>query len=135
MYRPFNEFFPDLIFSDYGLTQHCGELALVEAKRLCPEVPFVLVTGAFDREEEPITQIIARGASGYITPLISLQQQSKKPSGQTSAHKNASGMNPVENGGGSCHVYGMNLQQKLHELFLRCFLYFGQPDEDPVVVK
>lgn len=61
-----HEFLPDLILSDYDLPQYSGELALVEAKRLCPEVPFILVTGAFDTEEEPIRRILTRGASGYV---------------------------------------------------------------------
>ena len=44
--RALQEFSPDLILSDYDLPQYTGTLALAAAKRLCPEVPFILVTGA-----------------------------------------------------------------------------------------
>jgi CheY-like chemotaxis protein len=40
------EFSPDLILSDYDLPTYSGALALAEAKRRCPDTPFILVTGA-----------------------------------------------------------------------------------------
>ena len=39
------DFSPDLILSDFDLPQYNGALALFEAKKRCPEVPFILVTG------------------------------------------------------------------------------------------
>ena len=47
-------FFPDLILSDYDLPQYTGALALIEAKRLHPEVPFIIVTGAFDEDGDDV---------------------------------------------------------------------------------
>lgn len=44
--RELEEFCPDLILSDYDLPQYTGILALSEAKIKCPDVPFILVTGA-----------------------------------------------------------------------------------------
>jgi CheY-like chemotaxis protein len=60
------EFCPDLILSDYDLPQYNGELALVEAKKRFPQVPFILVTGALNKSPERIGEIIARGASDYV---------------------------------------------------------------------
>ena len=56
------DFSPDLILSDYDLPQYTGALALVEAKRLHPEVPFIIVTGAFDEDGDKISEFIALGA-------------------------------------------------------------------------
>jgi len=64
--RSLEEFFPDLILSDYDLPQYTGALALAEAKKRFPEVPFLLVTGALDEHEERMDEILAGGASGYI---------------------------------------------------------------------
>lgn len=41
-------------------------LALAEAKKRFPEVPFLLVTGALDEHEERMDEILAGGASDYI---------------------------------------------------------------------
>jgi CheY-like chemotaxis protein len=60
--RALQEFSPDLILSDYDLPQYTGTLALAEAKRLCPEVPFILVTGAIDEIDGLYGEIIAQGA-------------------------------------------------------------------------
>jgi CheY-like chemotaxis protein len=56
------EFTPDLILSDYDLPQYSGALALSAAKRLCPEVPFILVTGAIDKYVGLYEDILAQGA-------------------------------------------------------------------------
>jgi DNA-binding NtrC family response regulator len=64
------EFSPDLILSDFDLYQYNGVLALFEAKKRCPEVPFILVTGVLDREEEDgdlIREFISRGGSDYVS--------------------------------------------------------------------
>lgn len=64
--RELKEFVPDLILSDYDLPQYNGAMALVDAKRLHPEVPFILVTGAFDEAEEKLKEILAKGADDYV---------------------------------------------------------------------
>jgi two-component system sensor histidine kinase/response regulator len=61
------EFSPDLILSDYDLPQYTGYLALVEAKRLCPDVPFILVTGAIGEDDGLRSKIIAQGARECIS--------------------------------------------------------------------
>jgi DNA-binding NtrC family response regulator len=60
------EFSPDLILSDYDLPQYNGMLALVEAKRLRPGVPFILVTGAFDEDGVQVSEILAKGANDCV---------------------------------------------------------------------
>jgi CheY-like chemotaxis protein len=60
------EFCPDLILSDYDLPQYNGALALAEAKRRLPEVPFILVTGALDKDEEQFSKILAGGAADVV---------------------------------------------------------------------
>jgi len=54
-------FSPDLILSDYDLPQYNGALALAEANRRFPKVPFILVTGEL-KEENRINKILADGA-------------------------------------------------------------------------
>ena len=56
------EFSPDLILSGYDLPQYTGALALVAAKKLCPEVPFILVTGVLDENDDLWRKILAQGA-------------------------------------------------------------------------
>jgi CheY-like chemotaxis protein len=60
--RALQEFSPDLILSDYDLPQYTGSLALVAAKKLCPEVPFILVTGAISDDDGLLSEILAQGA-------------------------------------------------------------------------
>ena len=60
------EFYPDLILSDYDLPQYNGALALAEAKKRLPNVPFILVTGALKENENRISKIIAGGASACV---------------------------------------------------------------------
>ncbi|MDA8126449.1 MAG: response regulator [Deltaproteobacteria bacterium] len=60
------EFNPDLILSDYHLPQYTGMLALIEAKKRRPEVPFILVTGASGEIGEMLDAVLARGAAGYV---------------------------------------------------------------------
>ena len=54
----------DLILSDYDLPKYNGALALEEAKRRCPDIPFVLVTGAVS--EDRAIQILTNGAKDYV---------------------------------------------------------------------
>ena len=57
-------FSPDLILSDYDLPNYNGALALAEAKKRCPDVPFVLVTGAVG--EDRAIEILTQGAKDYV---------------------------------------------------------------------
>ncbi len=59
-----DNFCPDLILSDYNLPQYDGELALIAAKSRCPDVPFILVTGAIG--EELAIDIFTHGANDYV---------------------------------------------------------------------
>ncbi len=59
-----DNFSPDLILSDYNLPQYDGASALLAAKTRCPEVPFILVTGALG--EERAIDIFTRGANDYV---------------------------------------------------------------------
>ncbi|MBC8383874.1 MAG: response regulator, partial [Candidatus Cloacimonetes bacterium] len=43
-------FQPDLILSDYSMPQFTGLDALEIAKKKCPEIPFIIVTGSVNEE-------------------------------------------------------------------------------------
>jgi len=58
------EFSADLILSDYDLPQYNGALALAEAKQRCPNVPFILVTGAVG--EDRAIEMLTNGAKDYV---------------------------------------------------------------------
>ena len=62
--RELHEFHPDLILSDYDLSQYNGALALGETKRSCPDIPFILVTGAIS--EDHTIEIFTQGAKDYV---------------------------------------------------------------------
>jgi len=64
--RQLEEFSPDLILSDYDLPQYTGVLALAEAKTRFPAVPFILVTGALEKNDEIVGEILAKGASDCV---------------------------------------------------------------------
>lgn len=55
---------PDIILSDYDLPTYTGALALTEAKKQCPDIPFILVTGAVS--EERAIEILTSGAKDYV---------------------------------------------------------------------
>ena len=55
---------PDLILSDYDLPKYNGTLALAEARRSCPDTPFILVTGAVT--EDRAIEILTQGAKDYV---------------------------------------------------------------------
>lgn len=55
---------PDLILSDYDLPQFNGAEALKLANKHCPNVPFILVTGAVS--EERAIEILTGGATDYV---------------------------------------------------------------------
>jgi len=58
------EFAPDIILSDYDLPQFNGAEALKLAKEHCPEIPFILVTGAVG--EDRAIEILTSGATDYV---------------------------------------------------------------------
>ncbi|MDQ5986911.1 MAG: Adaptive-response sensory-kinase SasA [Syntrophus sp. SKADARSKE-3] len=58
------EFSPDLILSDYDLPKYDGALALAEARKRCPDTPFILVTGAVT--EDRAIDILTQGAKDYV---------------------------------------------------------------------
>ncbi|MHB8909139.1 MAG: PAS domain-containing sensor histidine kinase [Syntrophales bacterium] len=62
--KELQEFPPDLILSDYDLPQYNGALALAAAKRQCPDVPFILVTGAIS--EDRAIETLTNGAKDYV---------------------------------------------------------------------
>ena len=62
--RELLEFSPGLILSDYDLPEYTGALALSEANKRCPDVPFILVTGAVT--EERAIEILTGGAKDYV---------------------------------------------------------------------
>jgi len=64
--KELEKFNPDLILSDYDLPQYNGALALAEAKKRFPDIPFILVTGALKDDEEKISHILAQGASACV---------------------------------------------------------------------
>jgi PAS domain S-box-containing protein len=57
-------FSPDLILSDYDLPKYNGTKALAEAKKRCPDIPFILVTGAVS--EDRAIEILTQGAKDYV---------------------------------------------------------------------
>ena len=57
-------FSPGLILSDYDLPGFNGALALKMARKLCPDVPFILVTGAIG--EEATIEFLTGGATDYV---------------------------------------------------------------------
>lgn len=62
--RELQEFSPDIILSDYFLPKYTGAMALAEAKRRCPDAPFILVTGAVS--EDGAIEILTSGAKDYV---------------------------------------------------------------------
>ena len=62
--KELREYCPDIILSDYDLPRYNGALALADARRLCPDVPFILVTGAVT--EDRAIEILTSGAKDYV---------------------------------------------------------------------
>ena len=60
------EFSPDVILCDYDLPKYTGLLALAAAKARFPKVPCILVTGASEKVEERVGEILARGANDCV---------------------------------------------------------------------
>jgi PAS domain S-box-containing protein len=62
--KAIREFRPDIILSDYDLPAFSGAEALTLKKKLSPETPFILVTGAVG--EERAIQMLTGGATDYV---------------------------------------------------------------------
>jgi PAS domain S-box-containing protein len=62
--KAIREFRPDIILSDYDLPAFSGAEALTLKKKLSPETPFILVTGAVG--EERAIQLLTGGATDYV---------------------------------------------------------------------
>jgi DNA-binding NtrC family response regulator len=62
--REIQEYCPDLILSDYDLPKYNGALGLAEAKKRCPDTPFILLTGAIG--EDRAIEILTQGAIDYV---------------------------------------------------------------------
>jgi len=62
--KELREFSPDLILSDYSLPQFDGLSALAIAREQCPDVPFVLVSGAIG--EDLAIETLKKGATDYV---------------------------------------------------------------------
>ena len=54
----------NLILSDYNLPQFTGLEALLIAKKICPEIPFIFVSGTVG--EEMAIELLRKGASDYV---------------------------------------------------------------------
>ena len=79
---------PEIILSDYDLPRYNGALALAKARETCPDIPFILVTGAVS--EDRAIEILTRGAKDYV--LKSRLQQRLVPAvqralGEAEEHK------------------------------------------------
>ena len=55
---------PQLILSDHGLPSFDGFAALDLAQKVCPQVPFIFVTGSFS--QAMLLEMFEAGAAGYV---------------------------------------------------------------------
>jgi len=62
--RALNEFLPDLILADYRLPSFDGATALALTQEICPEVPFIFVSGVMS--EEMAKNGLKSGAQGFV---------------------------------------------------------------------
>ncbi|PYV36594.1 MAG: hypothetical protein DMG09_16865 [Acidobacteria bacterium] len=62
--RALKQFKPDLIISDYSLPAMDGLAALKIASEICPNVPFIFVSGTIG--EERAIESLKRGATDYV---------------------------------------------------------------------
>src|SRR5207247_10646012 len=63
--RVLKQFKPDLIISDYSLPQMDGLAVLKMAGEICPNVPFIFVSGTIG--EERALESLTRSATDYVT--------------------------------------------------------------------
>jgi len=99
--KEIKNFTPDLVISDYRLTQFNGIEALKKVKQLSPHIPFLVVTGSLD--EESAVNCIKAGAWDYIlkehlarlgpavkNALFSRNEKIKKEDAETALKENIS---------------------------------------------
>lgn len=81
------EFLPDIILSDYDLPAYSGAKALAAARIFCPDVPFILVTGAIS--EDRAIDTLTSGAKDYVmkTRLHRLAPAIKRALAEAEEHK------------------------------------------------
>jgi len=85
--RELQSFSPNIILSDYDLPQYNGAFALAEAKMRCPDIPFILVTGAVG--EDRAIEILTQGAKDYVlkSRLNRLVPAVQRALAESEAHK------------------------------------------------
>lgn len=57
-------YFPDIIISDYNMPSFDGLSALKIAREICPETPFIVVTGSIN--EDTAVECMKAGATDYV---------------------------------------------------------------------
>ena len=62
--KELNNFSPDIILSDYNLPSFTGTEAFQIKQKICPETPFIIVSGAIG--EEFAVEIIKNGITDYV---------------------------------------------------------------------
>lgn len=62
--RQLTEFRPDVILADYTLPGFSAEDALEAARQSCPEVPFIVLSGAIG--DDAAVELIRRGATDFV---------------------------------------------------------------------
>jgi len=62
--KALDEFYPEIILSDYSLPSFDGISALKIAVSKCPDVPFIFVSGALG--EETAIELLKQGATDYV---------------------------------------------------------------------
>jgi len=59
-----NHFYPDLIISDFSMPSFDGLSALKIAQKVCPQTPFIMVTGSIN--EDTAVECMKAGATDYV---------------------------------------------------------------------
>jgi PAS domain S-box-containing protein len=62
--RALTEYHPDIVLADYDLPSFTGAEALEIERRMCPEIPMVIVTGTLG--DESAVEILKSGAKDYV---------------------------------------------------------------------
>jgi two-component system response regulator len=95
--KALRDFSPRVILSDYKLPLYGGAFALKMARELCPEVPFIFVSGF--AQDGVATELLRRGARAYASkneldqlgPIIERALAGiaprPEPAAQAAAHK------------------------------------------------
>ncbi len=86
------EFIPDLILADYSLPSFDGISALAIVQEMCPDIPFVFVSGAIG--EELAIETLKKGATDYVfkhrmSRLVPSVRQALREAEERTARKQA----------------------------------------------